>query len=249
MRTLLASSALTLLLPLAARADDPTSAYETRTVEGWTLLVHESFPAQEPELLDRVLAEVRRQLVAIVDAVPAPAVDKLRQIQIWIELDDPRFPCMCYHVHEGWLREHGVNVEKTGHVELANPRNFVLWTKHQPWMVLHELAHGYHDRFLPDGYENATIAAALAEAKAAGRYGRVNDVNGRERDHYGATNPMEYFAEGTEAWFGRNDFFPFERTELEQYDPRLCRVLEALWGAGQSPVEAPRPAPSALNLR
>jgi hypothetical protein len=242
MRILLTAFAFIVVAPLASPADDPTSAYERQTLEGWTLLIHQRFRAEQPELLDRVLAEVRRQLVGITEVVPPPAADKLRQVQIWIELDDPRFPCMCYHVHEGWLRAHGVNVEKTGHVELANPRNFLAWTKHQPWMVLHELAHGYHDRFITSGYGNPVIAAALDEAKAAGRYGRVHDVTGRERDHYAATNPMEYFAEGTETYFGRNDFFPFERAELEEYDPRLCHILAELWGVDRPPVEAPRPS-------
>ena len=213
-----------LLRPSFGRADDPTSGYDVRTVEGWTLRVNKRLPAEEPELFEKTLAEVRRQLVAIEKAVPAAAVGKLRTIELWIELDDPRFPCMCYHAHEGWLKAHGVNVDKTGQVELANPKNFLVWTRQQPWMVLHELAHGYHDRVLKDGYENAAIAGSFAAAKAAGRYGEVEDVSGRKRDHYAATNPMEYFAEGTEAYFGKNDFFPFDREELREYDPRLANT-------------------------
>ena len=34
------------------------------------------------------------------------------------------------------------------------------------------------------------------------------------------TNPKEYFAETTEAFFTRNDFFPFTREELEAARPR-----------------------------
>ena len=227
-----------LATPGVAAADDPTDGYQRRTVEGWTLLVNKRLLADEPELFERVLVEVRRQFVAIEAAVPAPAVEKLRKIDLWIELDDPRFPCMCYHAHEGWLKAHGVNVEKTGHVELANPRNFLVWTKQQPWMILHELAHGYHARFLKDGYENAPIADALVAAKAAGRYGEVDHVSGRKRDHYAATNPMEYFAEGTEAYFGKNDFHPFDRAQLREYDPALVRTLEELWGVERPAYEA-----------
>jgi hypothetical protein len=131
---------------------------------------------------------------------------------------------------ERWLWAHGVNPEKTGAVELANARNFLTWTKQQPWMVLHELAHGYHDRFIDGGYSSSMIAGALESAKAAGRYGEVEHVAGRKRDHYAATNPMEFFAEGTEAYFGKNDFYPFDRAQLRDYDPESLRLLEELWG-------------------
>ena len=47
---------------------------------------------------------------------------------------------------------------------------------------------------------------------------------------YAMTNPMEYFAEGTEAFFSRNDFFPFNRDELRQHDPGLDALLSRLWG-------------------
>ena len=47
------------------------------------------------------------------------------------------------------------------------------------------------------------------------------------------TNPMEYFAEATEAFFSRNDFFPFDRAELKQHDPELVQLLTKLWGVTQ----------------
>ena len=48
---------------------------------------------------------------------------------------------MTYHPDAGWLRDHGVNPEKASCVELANVRNFLEWTREQPSMLLHELAH------------------------------------------------------------------------------------------------------------
>jgi Mlc titration factor MtfA (ptsG expression regulator) len=46
---------------------------------------------------------------------------------------------------------------------------------------------------------------------------------------YAMTNPQEYFAESTEAYFSRNDFFPFTRDELKQQDPEMFKLLEKLW--------------------
>jgi hypothetical protein len=47
---------------------------------------------------------------------------------------------------------------------------------------------------------------------------------------YALTNDREYFAETTEAFFGRNDFFPFDRAELERADPAACEMLRQAWG-------------------
>lgn len=44
------------------------------------------------------------------------------------------------------------------------------------------------------------------------------------------TDPMEYFAETTEAFFSRNDFFPFTREELQSHDPAMFALLSKLWG-------------------
>jgi hypothetical protein len=139
---------------------------------------------------------------------------------------------MCYHPHPGWLREHDMNADKARSIEVANARNFLTWTRQQPWMVFHELAHGYHHQFVERGYDNAELAAALISAKEEKLYDDVLHINGRRQRHYALTNPMEYFAEQSEAYFGTNDFFPFVRSELEHHDPRMFALLKQLWEAG-----------------
>ncbi|MBM3832868.1 MAG: hypothetical protein FJ403_06265 [Verrucomicrobia bacterium] len=41
-------------------------------------------------------------------------------------------------------------------------------------------------------------------------------------------SPMEYFAENTEAFFSRNDCFPFARAELKRHDPEM-EELAKVW--------------------
>ena len=53
--------------------------------------------------------------------------------------------------------------------------------------------------------------------------------NGRIQKAYAITNPKEYFAESSEARFGRNDFFPCNRQELQQHDPEIARLMDTLW--------------------
>ena len=52
--------------------------------------------------------------------------------------------------------------------------------------------------------------------------------------HYALSNHKEYFAEGTEAYFYRNDFYPFVRAELKEHDPALHDLLKSIW---DGPIE------------
>ena len=65
----------------------------------------------------------------------------------------------------------------------------------------------------------------------AGLYDRVLRYSGQEEKAYAATNPMEYFAEASEAYFGTNDFFPFIRIELRRHDPTGHRRCSRRWGS------------------
>jgi dipeptidyl-peptidase-4 len=97
----------------------------------------------------------------------------------------------------------------------------------QPAVILHELAHGYHDQIL--GFEHKGILEAYQAAKQRGDYEKVLHVNGGETKHYALTDHKEYFAEATEAMLYRNDFYPFVSSELKQHDPKLHALLEEIW--------------------
>jgi hypothetical protein len=209
---------------------EPTDAYASETIEGWTVLVNRSFRRRDEQLSGDTLALLRQQLYLIARNVPPRAVDKLRQIKIWVEEAEPHHPCMCYHPDQDWLREHDMNPDKARSVELANAKNFLSWTHDQPWMVFHELAHGYHHQFLHDGFENAELRAAFERVVQAKTYDSVLHINGRRERHYALTNPQEYFAESSEAYFGTNDFYPFVRSELKEVDPGGCDLLQSVWG-------------------
>ena len=56
---------------------------------------------------------------------------------------------------------------------------------------------------------------------------------GRRVRHYALTNHKEYFAEATEAYLYRNDFYPFVRAELQQVDPGGHALLESIWGSAR----------------
>ena len=236
MKSLAPAVLVVLLLPSASRAADTNppawdtiDRYEERKIEDWRVLVNKALLAKDrQELCDATLKQLGVQLYNITRLVPSDALAKLRKIPIWVELAHPRHPCMCYHPSADWLREHLMNPAKAGAVEIANAKNFVSWTHEQPWMVLHELAHGYHFQVL--GEDHAEIKACYDEARKSKRYESVLHYDGKKVRHYALTDPKEYFAEATEAYFGTNDFYPFVRSELKEFDPKIYDVLEKVWG-------------------
>lgn len=213
---------------------EPTENYEHRTIEGWDVVINRKLLADQPVLAERTLTLLKFQLYQVARRLPGEAVEQVRKIRIWVEENEPHHPCMAYHPDAGWLRRHDMNPEKARCVEIANARKFLAWTFDQPWMVLHELAHGYHDQVLERGFGNAEVKAAFERATEAGLYQSVLRIGGKEEKAYATTNPMEYFAEATEAFFGTNDFYPFVRAELARHDPEMNTLLAKLWGTGRS---------------
>ena len=237
MKPLLALALVAALCP--AHAEDPPAAatHETRAIEGWTVQVRATLLAEQKAATEKALTLLQAQLAEIVRVVPAAAVGELRKVPLWIS---PEYagvqPRAEYHPDKRWLAANGRDPTMAKGVEFTNARVFVEETNRMPCFALHELAHAYHDRVL--GFDHAEIKAAYERAKAAGIYENVERWfgNGRANTHeraYAMSNEREYFAETTEAFFGRNDFFPFTREELEKHDPPMAALLARLWGAGK----------------
>ena len=213
---------------LLALAYEPTSNYEVRNVESWTVRVSGILARDHPDLAAQAEQLLRVKLDDVTRVIPAPALEKIRTVTIWLEYQDRDIVGATYHPSADWLREHGFNPDKERSVEIGHTTNFLTWSIQQPCMVLHELAHAYHHQVL--GTQNAEIAEAYRDAMASHRYDEVLTIMGRKGPHYALTNAQEYFAESSEAFFGTNDFYPFVRAELQQFDPVMYALLKKLWG-------------------
>ena len=207
----------------------PSKEHRVVRVEGFELRVDPRLDARV-KLRDATLKEIGHQLYAMTRKLPAGALVKLREVPIWLSWRSPT-TCAAYHPSKGWLAKNGFNPDFERCVEIGNAATFLAWTKRQPWMVLHELAHAYHHRVLDKGFGNTELRQALARAKKAKLYDTVRHVNGKTRRHYALTNPQEFFAEASEAYFGTNDFFPFVRGELIAHDPKTAQLIARLWEA------------------
>lgn len=212
-------------------ADYPTSEYTVRQIEGWKVRVHKDLLAGKKQLGDKALKLLQIKLYDVNRVVPAEALADLHKIPIWISVKDRlgRHPCAAYHPSREWLKSNGYNADKARSVDILNASTFLRWTLHQPSMILHELAHGYHHRVLPGGYGNKELKAAHKRALAGKTYDSVLHVGGRKKRAYAMNNPQEYFAELSEAYFGTNDFYPFVRAEIMTHDPQMYKLLNKLW--------------------
>lgn len=211
---------------------------ETRDISGWQVHIHQTLLETEAADTARALAGLKKMLDEIVRDLPAPAVAELRKVPLYFSpAYQPRRSGAEFHPDALWLGAHGRDPLMARGVEFSGVNDFEAEMRRMPNFALHELAHAYHFRVLANGFDNAEIKAAYDRAKASGSYERVErsfgEGNGRANTFeraYAMTSPMEYFAETTEAYFTRNDFFPFTRAELKSHDPGMFMLLETLWG-------------------
>ena len=215
----------------AASADQPASRAERR-IEAFRVQIDERLlPGGSDEEVGRVALEfLAAKLADIRIVVPANKLDQLRQVTIVLDASCGDLHSMQYHPSGDWLEAHGYprDLEKCVHlpraVDVATRRN----VNEQPWVVLHELAHAYHDQVL--GFDEPRIVAAWEAFKADGRGQSTLLFDGSRTKHYGLTDQKEFFAEMTEAYFGSNDFQPFNRAELKTDHPAIFTLLADIWG-------------------
>ena len=202
-----------------------------RDVEGWTIRV-------DPQLLldeNRVTADLAFEALAnhlqrVKYIVPQDRLDQLLKLPIWLELHNEKLSSMQYHPSRGWLMSNGHDPRLVKHVHIPRAKALFdpgMWAKH-PYVVLHELAHSYHDQIL--SFDNEKVIGIWESARDEGILEDVLLYTGRKVKHYGLTNHKEYFAESTEAYFGVNDFYPFVRAELKEHDPKMFDLMQEVWG-------------------
>ena len=204
-----------------------------KKLEGWTIKVDPKLLKNENnELKSQVFTALANHLQRIKYILPEAKVKALQKLPIWLDHHYEPLGSMQYHPGVTWLRANRHDPRLVKHVHIPRAKALLdrgQWAKH-PYVILHELAHAYHDQVLSNGFENEEVLGAYNEAKEKGIYEKVLLYTGRTVKHYGLTNQMEYFAECTEAYLGVNDFYPFVRAELNEHDPGMFQVLKKIWG-------------------
>jgi hypothetical protein len=222
-----------------ARADEKPepakpSAHTARKIEGWSVRVDDRL-LQPPnqELGERAIKALAAKLADINVVVGPAKLEKLHAVKIQLDLSNGGLKAMQYHPDVGWLVENGYDrkIVHCVHIPVAAELLEPEIVNVQPWCVLHELAHAYHDQIL--GFDEPRIREAYEKYKKGGHGDSVLFVAGGHVRHYALTDHKEFFAEMSESYFGSNDFFPFNRAELMTAEPEIYHLLLDIWG----PVE------------
>ena len=199
-------------------------------LEGWTI---EFDPALKASDQRRFFQDVKKALAnhlqRIVYILPAEKTKALRKLTIRVDLEH-KLGNMQYHPSKSWLKANGHDPTLEKRVHVPRARSLLdrgTWAKH-PYVILHELAHAYHDQVL--SFDNPDVLKAYNRSEKAGLYERVLLFRGGKTSHYARTNHKEFFAEMTESYLGVNDFFPFVRAELKEHDPETFALMAKIWG-------------------
>ncbi len=230
-----------LLTPRLKEKPDPAkpTSHTVWKVEGWTVRVDDRLLLAPDDVLGpRALRFLQSKLSDIKAVVPEDRLKKLQAVTIVLDLTHGRLGPMQYHPDAGWLQANGYapDLAKCVHLPRAADLPTRQHVNEQPWVILHELAHAYYDQVL--GFDEPRIKEAYEKFKKSGRGEQTLRFDGNRVRHHALTDHKEFFAEMTEAYFGVNDFFPFNRAELKEAEPEIYALLQDVW---ESPPKKEKP--------
>ncbi len=209
--------------------------YESHHIEGWRVLVSRKLLEKNRANTVKALVLLKEQLADLQKRVPAQAVHHLRKVPLWFSPLYPEFGSRAeYHPERSWLIENKRNPLMAKGVEFSCIDEMTEEIRRMPLRTLHQLAHAYHEQIF--GFDEPAIKAAFQRAAASGTYQAVKRTRGipgqpyTTEMAYALTTQMEYFAETSEAYFGRNDWYPFHFIDLKRHDSKVLPVLEVAWG-------------------
>ena len=217
-----------LVLAAAAPAYEPTSNYTIKNVEGWKVYVNNGLlRGKHADVGPKALKKLKEDLADVKARIPDRPLKELIKVPIWLEVDTTRGPhgrTPTFHYHPGkdWLKKMDFNPAKHQCVEFSRAAAYAGRGKSS--VVLHELAHGYHDRVL--GFDDARILAAYKKAVAGKAY---------RRGDWARSDHKEFFCAVTQRYFGRKA----ERDRLQKEDPAIVKILRQIWGEPKSYPDDP----------
>jgi len=211
----------------SAFADPETAQYLSSRTQGFQVFVSPEM-VKEPTLLKKTMGLLNQKLEQVRTLLKPDQLARLQNVKIWIE-KNKTYSATEFHSSRQWLVENKYNPDKENSIEISNAQNFLDWaTTDQPLMLLHEFAHAY--MFIVLGEDYAPLEKAWVSIRQTNLYASVPYIRGGRREAYAHTNRNEYFAELSEAYFGKNDFFPYDINDLKSYDPAGFKLMESVWG-------------------
>ena len=164
-QTILAVALLFGALSQAVAEKEEKKLYDpiVKKLEGWTIKVDPKLLKNENnEFKDQVFTALANHLQRIKYILPAAKVKEMQKLPIWLDHHYEPLGSMQYHPGVTWLRANKHDPRLVKHVHIPRAKallNRSQWAKH-PYVILHELAHAYHDQVLSKGFENEEVLGA-----------------------------------------------------------------------------------------
>jgi hypothetical protein len=206
---------LLLFIPIGfgTSGDEPT-VYKTVRALGWKIKINSKFYEGDTSILRKSFKLFGEELTAINDILPKRALDKLYGVVFWLE-------------DESKLSGHTGMYIGRGGIVVSVTQYYAFKTSDNEWVIMHELAHAYHDRVI--GFDDEKIIRTYKLIKQAGLYKDVQHRLSSYAHGYALKNAHEYFAEISTCYFGINNYYPHDRADLRHYDPIGYALVEEMW--------------------
>lgn len=213
--------------------------YATFQHEGFTFKLKAS--VVDTDDAKKAIEHMKADIDHIVSFCPDAALKVMKKKPIWMEENNKaNTSAAWYHRNAEYPASIGDISAKGKCAEITNYNYYVSWSnQNQPLMVFHELCHLYHDQGL-GGDTNSTIKNAYNNAKSKGLYKKAKyRYNTKDPQNkwvtfndpaYCMNDAWEYFSEMSEAYWGDNDYYPFNYEQLKEHDPVAFAAMETIWG-------------------
>ena len=190
-------------------------------INGWTVYVSSELE-KSPKERQVILSKIQAQTARIARTVSKKHLRILRKSDIWVEGKNHYRSLARYHGYKGEIYQENLNPQKYRDIEVFGQ----FARTNQPSLMLHELAHVYHDRKL--SWSSARISRLydrfkVQSAKAVDRCRRTTRAYALENEH-------EFFAVFTEAYFGKTCSYPYNRETIQKRHPEMHALLAKIWG-------------------
>ena len=208
--------------PNLARAFEPTAQYSRMNINGWTVYVSSEF-SKDVRARNAILKKIKSQTAFIATRLSGKHLKVLRKSDLWVEAGQHYRSLARHHASKGAIYQEGLNIDKFRDVEIFG--GFA--RQRHPSLVLHELAHVYHDRKL--SWHDSRIERMYKKFKAT--MPSAKDRCGRSFKAYALENHHEFFATFTESYFGKTCTYPHNRETIQKRHPEMYAFLTKTWGS------------------
>ena len=218
-------SLLILIGNTATAADKPKKLeYNHVKITGWDVHI-ETKLAKDPRTRI-VLQYIEKSLKQAKIELPRKHLDKLQKVPIWISENNGKD--VEYYFYERRVYQGGFDPKKFGGIEIQNIDNFLTMIEYDKGIMVHELAHAYHNM----NYKK--IDKLIMKAFKNAGWERLYKKEETRRDRkpqrvYASYSPFEYFAELSAIYFVGNHYYPYDYLDLKKHDPMGYEMILEAW--------------------